>query len=33
MLFNIANIFTKLWGIHISCALFFGELDVPQEEK
>lgn len=32
MLFNIANIFTKLWGLHIPSSLLFGELDFPQEE-
>lgn len=30
---NIASIFTKVWGLHVACGLFFGELDVPQEEK
>lgn len=33
MLFNIANIFTKLWGLHIQSSIFLGEIDFPQEEK
>lgn len=30
---NIANIFTKIFGVHYACSLLFGELDVPMEEE
>lgn len=30
---NFANIFTKIWGTNFASALFFGELDFPQEEE
>lgn len=36
MLFDFANLalkFSRHFGLHLPCSLFFGELDFPQEES